>query len=214
MAFALAGTCVSTFMGPADLFHGRTWRVSVFSRPRRSGSWGLFVEDEHPSAVETLEVLYREHAPILRSNARRRFTIIAADDIEGLLNDVFMSFLERQPQVEDMRAFLIGAMNNACKHYLRKRRNEAPLLPEHEDTPDSTTEEELERWTLFLSLGATLARLGTKCRETLRRYYLHEEKPESIATKLDTTTGYIFQLLSTCRKRAREIFRDLTEPKR
>jgi RNA polymerase sigma factor (sigma-70 family) len=172
------------------------------------------VEDERSSAAETLEVLYREHAAILRANARRRFNIIATDDIEGLLNDVFMSFLERQPQAEDVRAFLIGAMNNACKHYLRKRKNESPLLPEHEDTPDSSTEEELERWTLFLSLGATLARLGTKCRETLRRYYLHDEKPESIATKLDTTIGYIFQLLSTCRKRAREIFRDLTEPRR
>jgi len=201
---ALAGIGTNTFMDRAD----------IFSRPRRSGSWGWLVEDERPSASETLEALYKEHAAILRANARRRFNIIAADDIEGLINDVFMSFLERQPRVDDVRAFLIGAMNNACKHYLRKRKNETPLLPEHEDTPDSSTEEELDRWTLFLSLGATLARLGTKCRETLRRYYLHEEKPESIATKLDTTTAYIFQLLSTCRKRAREIFRDLTEPKR
>jgi len=201
---ALAGIGTNTFMDRAD----------IFSRPRRSGSWGWLVEDDRPSASETLEALYKEHAAILRANARRRFNIIAADDIEGLINDVFMSFLERQPRVDDVRAFLIGAMNNACKHYLRKRKNEAPLLPEHEDTPDSSTEEELDRWTLFLSLGATLARLGTKCRETLRRYYLHEEKPASIATKLDTTTAYIFQLLSTCRKRAREIYRDLTEPKR
>lgn len=211
---ALAGIGMSTLMGHADPFRGGTRRVSIFSPPRRSGSWGLFVEDERPSAAEILEVLYREHAAILRANARRRFNIIAEDDIEGLLNDVFMSFLERQPQVEDVRAFLIGAMNNACKHYLRKRKNEAPFLPEHEQTPDSSTEEELERWTLLLSLGATLARLGKKCRETLRRYYLHDEKPASIATKLDTTIAYIFQLLSTCRKRAREIFRDLTEPKR
>jgi len=211
---ALGAISTSALMGHADPFRGGMRRVSIFSLPRRSGSWGHFLEDERPSAAETLEALYREHAAILRANARRRFGLIAADDIEGLLNDVFMSFLERQPQVEDVRAFLIGALNNACKHYLRKRKNEAPFLPEHEETPDSSTEEELERWTLFLSLGATLARLGTKCRETLRRYYLHEEKPESIATKLDTTVGYVFQLLSTCRKRAREIYRDLTEPRR
>ena len=210
---ALAGISTSTLMGHADPFRGGTRRVSIFSRPRGSGSWGLFVQDEHSSAVDTLEMLYREHAAILRTNARRRFDIIAPDDIEGLLNDVFMSYLERQPQAEDVRAFLIGAMNNACKHYLRKRKNETPLLPEHEETPDSSTEEELERWALLLSLGATLARLGTKCRETLRRYYLNEEKPESIAAELDTTTGYVFQLLSTCRKRAREIFRHLTEPR-
>lgn len=211
---AMAGLGTNTLMGHADSFHGGTRAVSLSSPPRRSGSWGLSVEDERTSAVETLEALYREHAAILRANARRRFGIIAADDVEGLLNDVFTSFLERQPQVEDARAFLIGAMNNACKHYLRKRRNEAPLLPEHEDWPDSSTEEELERWTLLLSLGATLARLGTKCRETLRRYYLDDEKPEAIATTLETTTAYIFQLLSTCRKRAREIYRQLTEPRR
>jgi len=211
---AFAGLSTSTLMGHADPFRSGTRRVSIFSRPRRSGSWGLFMENERPSAAETLEALYNEHAAILRANARRRFHIIAPDDIEALLNDVFTSFLERQPQVADARAFLIGAMNNACKHYLRKRKHEAPLLPEHEDTPDSSTEEELERWTLHLSVGATLARLGTKCRETLRSYYLHDEKPETIATRLDTTKAYIFQLLSTCRKRAREIYRDLTEPKR
>lgn len=211
---ALGGISMSALMGRAEPFRGGTRRVSIFSLPRRFGSWGQFVDDERPSASETLEALYREHAAILRANARRRFNIIEPDDIEGLLNDVFMSYLERQPQAEDVRAFLLGAMNNACKHYLRKRKNEAPLLPEHEHTPDSSTEEEIERWTLFLSLGATLARLGTKCRETLRRYYLHDENPDSIATKLDTTIGYIFQLLSTCRRRAREIYRDLTEPRR
>jgi RNA polymerase sigma factor (sigma-70 family) len=160
-----------------------------------------------------LEVLYRKHAPLLRSNARRRFGV-PADDIDALVHDVFASFLERQPQVDDVRAFLLGAINNACRHYWRKRQHETPLLAEHESTPDSTTEEELEQWVLFLSLGATLARLGTKCRETLRRYYLRDEKPEVIAVQLGTTIGYVFQLLSTCRKRAREIFRDLAEPKR
>lgn len=211
---AVAGISMSTLMGHSDPFRGATRLVSIFSRPHRSGSWGYFVIDERASAAETLDTLYRAHAATLRSNARRRFHIIMEDDIDGLVNDVFTSYLERQPRVDDVRAFLIGAMNNACMHYLRKRRNEMPLLPEHENRPDSSTEEEVERWTLCLSVGATLARLGTKCRETLRRYYFHEEKPEAIATKLETTTAYIFQLLSTCRKRARDIYRELTEPRR
>jgi RNA polymerase sigma factor (sigma-70 family) len=210
---AFAGVSMSTLMGHADPFRGSTRRVSIFSRPRWSSSWRFLVEDDRPSAVQTLEVLYREHAPLLRANARRRFQI-PEEDIGALVHDVFTSFLERQPQADDVRAFLLGAINNACKHYWRQRQHETPLLPEHEDTPDSSTEEELEQWALVLSLGATLARLGTKCRETLRRYYLREEKPEAIATHLDTTIAYIFQLLSTCRKRAREIFRDLTEPRR
>jgi RNA polymerase sigma factor (sigma-70 family) len=210
---ALAGVSMSALMGHADPFRGGTRRVSIFSRPRRFSSWRFLVDDDRPSAVQTLDVLYREHAPLLRANARRRFSI-PEEDIGALVHDVFVSFLERQPQVDDVRAFLLGAINNACKHYWRKRQHETPLLPEHEDTADSSTQDELERWALVLSLGATLARLGTKCRETLRRYYLREEKAEAIATHLDTTIAYIFQLLSTCRKRAREIFRDLTEPRR
>ncbi|MFL6246481.1 MAG: RNA polymerase sigma factor [Thermoanaerobaculia bacterium] len=210
---APAGVSMTTLMGHADPFRGSTRRVSIFSRPHWATSWRFLLDDDRPSAAQTLEVLYREHAPLLRANARRRFKI-PEEDIGALVHDVFASFLERQPRVDDVRAFLLGATNNACKHYWRKRQHETPLLPEHDETADSSTEDALERWMLFLSLGATLARLGTKCRETLRRYYLREEKPEAIATDLDTTIAYIFQLLSTCRKRAREIFRDLTEPRR
>jgi RNA polymerase sigma factor (sigma-70 family) len=210
---ALEGARMSTLPGHADPFLGSTRGVSIFSHPHWFGSWRILVHEDRTSATQALEVLYRKHAPLLRSNARRRFGV-PADDIDALVHDVFASFLERQPQVDDVRAFLLGAINNACRHYWRKRQHETPLLAEHESTPDSTTEEELEQWVLFLSLGATLARLGTKCRETLRRYYLRDEKPEVIAVQLGTTIGYVFQLLSTCRKRARAIFRDLAEPKR
>ncbi|HYI08827.1 MAG TPA: sigma-70 family RNA polymerase sigma factor [Thermoanaerobaculia bacterium] len=186
---------------------------SVFSALRGIASRSLVVDQDRPSAAQTLEVLYREHASLLRVNARRRFRI-PEDDIDALIHDVFASFLERQPRVNDMRAFLIGATNNACMHYWRKRRHETPLLPVHEERADHTTEEELERWALYLAVVQTLARLGPSCRETLRRYYLSEEKPQTIADRLETTKGYVFQLLSLCRKQARKIFQDLTEPKR
>lgn len=190
-----------------------TRRLSLFSTARGTAPWSFLVDQNRPSAAETLEVLYREHAALLRTNARRRFRI-PEDDIEALVHDVFASFLERQPRVDDVRAYLIGATNNACMYYWRKRRHEAPLLAEHEERADFSTEEGLEKWTLQLSVAATLARLGSRCRETLRRYYLGEEKPADIAVGLDTSKAYVFQLLSTCRKIARKIFRDLTEPKR
>ena len=46
--------------------------------------------------------------------------------------------------------------------------------------------------------------------ETLRRYYLDEENPRDIAEHLDTSAAYVMQLLSNCRKRAREIYCRLT----
>jgi len=161
------------------------------------------------STAHPLEVLYREHEGLLRSIAQYRYRIPQCD-AEALVHDIFASFLERQPEAYDMKAFLIGSINNACKHYWRKRQHEEPLLPHHELTPNDDEAAKLERWALRLSLGATLARLGGKCSETLRRYYLRDESAESIAQELDTSPAYIWQLLSSCRKRARQIYSAIT----
>jgi RNA polymerase sigma factor (sigma-70 family) len=161
------------------------------------------------STAHPLEVLYREHEGLLRSIAQYRYRIPQCD-AEALVHDIFTSFLERQPEAYDMKAFLIGSINNACKHYWRKRQHEEPLLPQHELTPSDDEAAKLERWALRLSLGATLARLGGKCSETLRRYYLRDESAESIAQELDTSPAYIWQLLSSCRKRARQIYSAIT----
>jgi RNA polymerase sigma factor (sigma-70 family) len=163
------------------------------------------------SPSERLEAMYHAHAPLLRATAKLRYRI-PPDDVDALVHDVFASFLERQPLVHDIRAYLLMAINHACKYYWRKRKYEAPLLPEHDDTRDDRTTHGVDRWAMQLSLGATLAQLGDKCRETLRRYYIYEEKPDAIARSMDTTPGYVFQLLHSCRKRARDIYRRLTEP--
>jgi len=163
------------------------------------------------TAVQRLEDMYHAHAPLLRTTARLRYRV-PCDDADALVHDVFASFLERQPRVDDIRAYLLAAISHACKYYWRKRQHEAPLLPEHDDTKDDATSSRVDRWTLHVSLAAALAQLGEKCRETLRRYYIQEEKPDSIARSMDTTQGYVFQLLHSCRKRARDIYRRLTEP--
>lgn len=74
----------------------------------------------------------------------------------------------------------------------------------------AAAEESLDQWMRRLTMASVLARLGTKCRETLRRYYLHEEAKEQIATHLATSPAYVLQLLVTCRKRAQELLRSLS----
>lgn len=178
--------------------------------------FGVILPDHDRSDLpraNALELLYREHEAVMRAIAQYRYRIPPAD-AEALVHDVFASFLERQPETFDAKAYLIGSINNACKYYWRKRQHEAPLLPEHELTPNDDEARRLEQWTLRVSLGATLARLGGKCSETLRRYYLRDESAESIAEQLDTSTAYVWQLLSSCRKRARQIYHTLTKPKR
>lgn len=198
--------------------HGRSieadrWgrRKSASEGPRKRAHSRSIVTNYHSesAATESLDVLYREHEGLLRSIAQYRYRICASD-AEALVHDIFASFLERRPDALDPKAFLIGSINNACKHYWRKREHEVPLLPHHELTPSDDEAAKLERWVLRLSLASTLTRLGGKCNETLRRYYLRDETAESIALELDTSTAYIWQLLSSCRKRARKIFQTIT----
>jgi hypothetical protein len=57
-------------------------------------------------------------------------------------------------------------------------------------------------------IDGTLARLGSSCRETLRRFYLTGESAPAIAQSRNTSANYILRLLSFCRKRARDLHRN------
>jgi RNA polymerase sigma factor (sigma-70 family) len=155
------------------------------------------------------ETLYVEYGVLLRTIAMRGFGI-SPDDAEALVHDCFIAYLERHTTIHDVKGWLSGAMRNHCRHYLRDRKREAPLGPEHDETADPAPQAAMDAWMRRLTLASVLARLGAKCRETLRGYYLSEEPKDALANRLSTSTGYIDQLLSTCRRRAHEMFRSLT----
>ncbi len=175
-------------------------RVSRVRRP--------FVGQEPGSTEEAFESLYTEYGLLLRTIAMRRYRV-PPDDAEALVHDIFTAYLERRAYVREAKGWLIGAIGNACSNYLRKRKPETQLLPEHEETADNATEAHLEQWMRRTTIASLLARLGERCRETLRRYYLREESKETIAAHLDTSPGNVLQLLVSCRKRAQETLRRL-----
>jgi RNA polymerase sigma factor (sigma-70 family) len=188
--------------------HGRSGSAPVFSvRPISSG-WRVCVSQESGSAADPFESLYTEYGLLLRVIAIRRYHV-PPDDAEALVHDIFMAYLERRTSIHNARAWLIGAIKNASSNYVRKRMPEAELLPEHEETVDADAAERQEGWIRQLTVASVLARLGERCRETLRRYYLGEEPKERIAEHLATSPGNVLQLLVTCRRRAQEIFRSL-----
>ena len=172
----------------------------------------LFVSQDSGSTDDAFESLYAEYGLLLHAIAVRRYHI-PVDDAEALVHDVFTSYLQRSTYIREVRSWLIGAIKKASSNYLRKRRPEAALLPEHEETSDATAEDSLESALRRLTVASLLARLGTKCRETLRRYYLHEEPKERIAQELATSPAYVLQLLVSCRKRAQEVLRSLAGTK-
>ncbi|HEY0372992.1 MAG TPA: sigma-70 family RNA polymerase sigma factor [Thermoanaerobaculia bacterium] len=179
---------------------------------RTMHAWRLFVSQNSGAAEDRFESLYTEHGLLLRTIAVRRYRI-PPDDAEALVHDIFASYLQRSAYVRDVKGWLVGAIGNASSNYLRKRRPETELLPEHEEATDAAAEDSLDRALRRLTIASVLARLGTKCRETLRRYYLQEQPKERIAEELATSPAYILQLLVTCRKRAQQVLRSLSGTK-
>src|SRR4051794_5644660 len=184
-------------------------QIGYFSgtSPKSAHLWWATVTNDQSefSTAHPLDAVYREHESLLRAIARHRFRIPDCD-AEALVHDIFASFLERQPDAYDIKAFLIGSINNACRHYWRKRRHEEPLLPHHELTPSDDEAANPARSALRRSLGATRARRGGKCSETLRRYCRRDQSGEGAAQGLDTPAGAGCNRLPRCRKRPRQSY--------
>ncbi len=182
--------------------------VPVSSRRTSGGLWSTVrsvTDPSPPTNASEFEALYVEYGVLLRAIAIRRYNI-PPDDAEALVHDIFTAYLQRREYVRELKGWLIGAIGNASKDYLRRRKREEPLLPEHDQKPDQAAEEKAERWMTTMTVAMVMARLGEKCRETLRRYYFHEESKESIAEQLATSPGYVLQLLVSCRRRVRELY--------
>jgi RNA polymerase sigma factor (sigma-70 family) len=192
---------------PWEGVHGLSAHGLPVSSPHRSsGSRNrIMSDDSHPTDAQAFEALYTEYGVLLRSIAMRRYNV-PPDDAEALVHDIFTAYLQRRTYVRDLKPWLMGAIGNASKDYLRRRRREEPLLPEHEEIADRGAEEHAERWIVNMTAATVIARLGEKCRETLRSYYFREESKESIAHRLATSPAYILQLLVSCRRRVRALY--------
>jgi RNA polymerase sigma factor (sigma-70 family) len=194
--------------------HGGSTYVPVFSGGYTSPLWRVSVPDQSAlPGPEAFEALYIEHGTLLRKIATRRYNV-PPEDAEALVHDCFILYMQRHTSVHDPKPWLVATVCNACKHYWRDREHEAPLGPEHEDTPDPRADGDLDLWMRQNALGAVFARLGARCRETLGRYYLRQESNDTIAAQLSTKPGYVRQLLMACRRRARELYDKATGRRR
>src|SRR5688500_9917289 len=67
---------------------------------------------------------YLEHAVMMRRVASRKFGV-PPQDAEALVHDVFINYIATTRTVRsDLRAYLIGAICNACRNYWRARSSE------------------------------------------------------------------------------------------
>ena len=185
-------------IGHPDPSRSQTLGLSVFwiprPRPGRRAHW-------MPIELDTLEMLYRQLGPLMLLVAERRWQV-PRPDAEALVHDVFASFLEREPQVDDVQAYLVGATRHACQHYWRKRKHESPMP---DDLADGRESERQERWELRLTMMQALADSGPRCREVLRRFYVDKEPVQTLAASLGVAPASVYQILYECRNRLRRV---------
>jgi RNA polymerase sigma factor (sigma-70 family) len=153
-------------------------------------------------APAVFEETYLEHAPLLRRIAIGRFGIARAD-AETLVHDVFATYLTHASSVRATTPYLIGAICNASRQYLRRAHAETALFCGEVPctaAPGETLTDELHRKVI---LSRVLARIGKRCRELFHRYYMQGETSQQIADAFDTTPATILVFLHQCRRRAR-----------
>ena len=163
------------------------------------------------SASAGFDAIYDDHAPLLRAIARKKFNI-PDSDIDGLVHDVFASFLTSASRVRDLRPYLVGGICNASRNYWRRRERDDSLFVDMDvnavcgvDLQQSVNRN--------LTLNAALSRIGERCRNVLERYYLESESTASIAEAIGTSPGNVLYILHNCRKRARAFLDQMSLPR-
>jgi RNA polymerase sigma factor (sigma-70 family) len=160
-----------------------------------------------PPRFEEVYVLY---AARLRKIAIRNFGI-PISEAETLVHDVFATYITQATSVRAVERYLVGAICNASRHFLR--RSDAADALFCGETPCAATASDalLDEVARKLLLGRVLRRIDCRCRDLLQRYYLNGETTDAIAKELDSTPGSILVTLHKCRKRARDAYRSITE---
>lgn len=168
---------------------------------------------EHPAggeAVAAFEEAYLRYAPRLQRIAIRRFRIDAGD-AEVLVQDVFTTYYQHAAAVEKLEPYLVGAICNASRNYLRRASASNALFCCEQPcaaTPDDELLDELSRKAL---LAKILARVGIDCRDLLRRFYVNGEGTEALARVFRMKRESVKVKLFKCRQRALEAYRAITE---
>jgi RNA polymerase sigma factor (sigma-70 family) len=149
------------------------------------------------------DAVYAGYRTLLRRLAIRKFNV-PPRDAEDLVQDVFATYIANASRVRDVRAYLIGAICNAARHY--RRREEASPFCDATPLPTASDEALAEDVSRSLTLAAALGQLGPRCQETLKRFYLLGEKAVDIARSRSQSANYISRLLNYCRNKARELY--------
>ncbi len=147
------------------------------------------------------DAVYDEHVPLLIGLAVDRFHLNECD-AQTLAHEVFLAYFLKAEDVRDVRAWLVGAICNASRQFLRKIAREVALPDDIENTPDPRQRPEM--WPDQIAAREMFACCTARCQLALRLRYIEGYTIPEIATQLKTTPKYAQNLVSRCLQQARD----------
>jgi RNA polymerase sigma factor (sigma-70 family) len=158
-----------------------------------------------------LGAVYDAHYRLLVGTAIERYDI-SETDAQTLAHDVFLAFITKANEIVDARAWLVSAICNASKYYLRVRARTVPLSDEMEDRPDPQLSRVQDFLPEQLTARQIMACLIPRCQLALHLRYVEGYTLREIAVELRTTAKYAQKLVSKCLRRAHACYQNGARP--
>ena len=170
--------------------------MSALTKPTTAPNW----DDERFNEI------YETHFPFLVTIAMRKFRV-PDSEAETLAHEVFLTYLRKAPSIYDLRAWLVGAICHASRHYWRTNRRPAELEEEVElDREDPASTNILDSLPDQLAARQALECLSPRCQEILRLRYFEGCTVPEIAERLGVKKKYAAKLVAKCLTRAERTF--------
>jgi RNA polymerase sigma factor (sigma-70 family) len=151
--------------------------------------------------------LYEENYRLLVGTAIKNYHI-SQIDAQTLAHEVFLAYFLKASEVINPRAWLVSAVCNAAKAYLRTRARLVELPPAYAETPDPSL------WRIGDALPDQLACkeafgcLTARCQIALRLRYLEGYSVREVAIELNTSLKYAEKLVRRCLRQAKDRYTD------
>jgi RNA polymerase sigma factor (sigma-70 family) len=153
-----------------------------------------------PERTDNFGAIYEENYRLLVGTAVDRYRI-AEIDAESLAHEVFLAFFLKAGEIIDSRAWLMSAVCNAAKAFLRTRARLVPLSDELGEEADprhvsASLPDQLVAREAFSCVSAV-------CQIALRLRYLEGYSIPEVATELNTSKKYATKLVRRCLRQAK-----------
>ena len=157
---------------------------------------------------QAFEELYAEHFDFLVAVAVRKFRV-PESDAESLAHEVFLSYLRRKADVQNVHSWILGAICNASRYYWRQNGRMIEPLDDDQafERPDPATTRILDSLPDQLAARQALEGLTARDQEILRMRYFEGFSIVEIAQRLGVKPKYAQKLLTKVLRRAERNYR-------